>query len=137
MNREVQEAEAARQVFHSLPVVSNYFVIPLHVVFPCELIWVSSQPGGFRRVGLLTWWLTASKVRSPLDQAEAALLFVAWPQKSHSFLSMQFYWLQSSQESSMMVECLGHILEVHVRWSYGCGSIWKIYHTGKGKPNLP
>lgn len=51
----------------------------------CDLIWVSTQFGGLRRAGLLSWWLKVSWVRSPLGQSEVGiLLFMAWPEKPHS-----------------------------------------------------
>lgn len=52
--------------------------------------------------------------KNPMGQAEMVLLFLSWPQMSHSTPSSLFYWLQPSQEPSLMAECPGHIVGVHV-----------------------
>lgn len=58
------------------------------------------------------------KSQKPFGSAEVELLCMMWSQKSHSTPFTRFYWLQSSQKISIVMECLGHIIEWLVRWIF-------------------
>lgn len=81
--------------------------------------WASSQLGGLQRFGLLMWWMNASKVRIPLDQADSSIIIYGL---ASEITQPSFYPVLSViAKPEALID--GRMSRSHY--------IRKIYHTGK------